>query len=124
MCAMIKHLRPALWTAGLTLAAMTTAHAGLDRTERAVARHAAKGAPAAEALLQRVVDIESPTEDVAGVRAVGDVFAAELQAIGFRTHWVDMPPEMKRAGHLVAETRGHPGQAVIAARPPRHGAAR
>ena len=109
----VDRLQPALWTAGLTLAAMTTAHAGLDRTERAVARHAAKGAPAAEALLQRVVDIESPTEDVAGVRAVGDVFAAELRAIGFRTHWVDMPPDMKRAGHLVAELEGTQGKRLL-----------
>jgi glutamate carboxypeptidase len=97
----------------LMFAAMTAAHAGLDRTERAVARHAAKGAPAAEALLKQVVDIESPTENVAGVRAVGDVFAAELRAIGFRTHWVEMPPDMKRAGHLVAELEGSRGKRLL-----------
>ncbi|MBM4218485.1 MAG: M20 family metallopeptidase [Gammaproteobacteria bacterium] len=63
--------------------------------------------------MQRVVDIESPTENLAGVRAVGDAFAAELRAIGFRTHWVEMPPEMKRAGHLVAEIDGRKGKRLL-----------
>ena len=106
-------LQLALWTLGLALVAVTTAHAGLDRTERAVKRHVAEGQPAAEALLERVVNIESPTENVAGVRAVGDVFAAELRAIGYRTHWADMPSDMKRAGHLVAEIEGNKGKRLL-----------
>ena len=87
-----------------------TAHADLDRTERAIAKHVAGGQPAAEALLQEVVDIDSPTENTAGVRAVGDAFAEELRAIGFSTRWVELPAEMKRAGHLVAETGGKRGK--------------
>ena len=89
------------------------AQAGLDRTERMIARQAAAGQPEAEALLARVVDIESPTENVAGVRAVGDVFAAELRAIGFSTRWVELPASMKRAGHLVAETSGTKGKRLL-----------
>jgi len=97
----------------LPVAAASAAPSGLDRTERAIARQAAEGQPAAEALLARVVDIESPTEDVAGVRAVGEVFAGELRAIGFQTRWVELPPEMKRAGHLVAETAGTQGKRLL-----------
>jgi glutamate carboxypeptidase len=97
----------------LSLGGTGVAHAALDRTERAIARHAASGQPAAETLLQRVVDIDSPTEDVAGVRAVGDVFAEELRAIGFRTRWVELPAEMKRAGHLVAENAGSRGRRLL-----------
>lgn len=55
------------------------------------------------AFLERVVNISSGTMNVAGVRAVGDVFAKEFQALGFETRWISMPPEMKRAGHLFAE---------------------
>jgi glutamate carboxypeptidase len=106
-------IQPVLWIAGLALAAVTTADAGLDRTERAVKRHVAEGEPAAAALLQRVVDIESPTENIAGVRAVGDVFSAELRAIGFRTHWAEMPSDMKRAGHLVADIEGNQGKRLL-----------
>jgi glutamate carboxypeptidase len=91
----------------------SVAHAGLDRSERAIAQHVAAGQPEAEALLARVVDIDSPTEDVAGVRAVGDIFAEELRAIGFSTRWVELPASMKRAGHLVAETRGTKGKRVL-----------
>jgi glutamate carboxypeptidase len=97
----------------LPLGAAMAAPSGLDRTERAIARHAAEGQAAAEAMLERVVDIESPTENVKGVRAVGDVFAAELRAIGFRTQWVELPPAMKRAGHLVAEIDGTEGKRLL-----------
>lgn len=65
------------------------------------------------ALLQRVVDLSSGTQNVAGVRRVGDLFAAELSALGFTTRWVDMPPSMHRAGHLIAERRGTKGQRLL-----------
>src|SRR5690242_8509221 len=58
------------------------------------------------ALLEKVVNINSGTQNFAGVRAVGDVFRAELDALGFKTEWVDGAP-FHRAGHLVAE---HPGK--------------
>ena len=56
-------------------------------------------------LLERVVNINSGTMNLAGVRKVGDVFSAELDALGFRTRWVD-GGAFKRAGHLVAERTG------------------
>jgi glutamate carboxypeptidase len=97
----------------VTLGCGAPAHAALDRTERAIAKHAAGGQPAAEALLQRVVDIDSPTENLAGVRAVGDALAEEFRAIGFGTRWVELPPEMERAGHLVAESQGTRGKRLL-----------
>ena len=97
----------------IALGAPGPARAELDRSERAIAREAAAGQAAAEALLARIVDIESPTENVAGVRAVGDAFATELRAIGFSTRWVELPAAMKRAGHLVAELAGSKGKRVL-----------
>jgi len=97
----------------LAISGIGTAHADLDRTERTISRHAAEGQTAAEALLQRVVDIESPTENTAGVRAVGDAFSEELRAIGFSTRWVELPAGMNRAGHLVAETGGKRGKRLL-----------
>jgi glutamate carboxypeptidase len=55
------------------------------------------------AFLEKVVNINSGTLNLAGVKAVGDEFAREFQALGFETRWIPMPPEMKRAGHLFAE---------------------
>src|SRR4030095_961763 len=64
------------------------------------------GNPAALALLERVVNINSGTQNSAGVRAVGAAFRAEFEALGFKTEWVD-GGAWNRAGHLVAT---HPGQ--------------
>src|SRR4026208_2294108 len=56
-------------------------------------------------LLERVVNINSGTQNFDGVREVGRVFRSELDALGFSTRWVD-GAAFKRAGHLVAD---HPG---------------
>src|ERR1043166_7840953 len=54
-------------------------------------------------VLERLVNQPSGTLNMAGVRAAGALFAAELDGLGFTTKWIDMPAEMRRAGHLVAE---------------------
>lgn len=97
----------------LSLAWAVTAEAALDSTEREIAQHVVQGHAAAETLLQRIVDIDSPTENTAGVRAAGDVLAGELRAIGLATRWIELPPDMKRAGHLVAETGGESGKRLL-----------
>ena len=57
------------------------------------------------ALLERVVNINSGTQNFDGVREVGRIFSAELESLGFSTRWVD-GAAFHRAGHLVAEHRG------------------
>jgi glutamate carboxypeptidase len=74
-------------------------------TERAIVQAVDANNPAALALLEQVVNINSGTHNFAGVRAVGDVFRKEFDDLGFKTTWVD-GAAFKRAGHLVAE---HPG---------------
>ncbi|HXG71676.1 MAG TPA: M20/M25/M40 family metallo-hydrolase [Gemmatimonadaceae bacterium] len=58
------------------------------------------------ALLERAVNIPSGSLNRAGVKRVGDLFAAELRGLGFETEWVAMPDSIRRAGHLVAIHRG------------------
>jgi glutamate carboxypeptidase len=67
----------------------------------------------ATALLEKTVNIESPTENLAGVKQVGAVFKAEFESLGFSARWINMPPEMKRAGHLLAEKKGTKGKRVL-----------
>ena len=55
------------------------------------------------AYLEKVVNINSGTLNLAGVRAVGDEFAKEFKALGFETRWIPMPASMNRAGHFFAE---------------------
>jgi glutamate carboxypeptidase len=41
-----------------------------------------------------------------GVRNVGVVMRRELDALGLDTEWIDMPPEVNRAGHLFGRKQG------------------
>lgn len=54
-------------------------------------------------LLERVVNINSGTLNLDGVKKVGDVFAKEFEAIGFNATWFNMPKEVGRSGHLFSE---------------------
>ncbi len=77
----------------------------LSALERAIARAVDERNGEALSLLERTVNINSGTMNLAGVRRVGEVLRAEFDALGFRTRWVD-GSGFHRAGHLVAE---HPG---------------
>jgi glutamate carboxypeptidase len=79
--------------------------------EHAIIAHVDAHNAEALALLERAVNINSGTQNFAGVREVGKLFAAELDGLGFTTRWVDGTP-FKRAGHLVAE-RGRPGRRFL-----------
>ena len=58
------------------------------------------------ALLERAVNISSGSQNVAGVRRVGQLFGDELKVLGFNVRMSDEPESMHRGGHLIAE---HPG---------------
>ena len=79
--------------------------AALDDTERAIVRAVDDHRAAAVALLEQLVNINSGTMNFEGVRQVGAVLRAQLDALGFTTRWVD-GAAFHRAGHLIAE---HPG---------------
>ena len=57
-------------------------------------------------LLAETVNIGSGTMSHEGVREVGRVMRRELDALGLETEWIDMPPEMNRAGHLFGRKGG------------------
>lgn len=85
----------------------------LDRTEEAIVAAVRSRSEAAIALLEESVRIPSATSNHAGVRAVGAVFARELESLGFETRWIDAPPELNRAGHLIAERTGTTGKRLL-----------
>ncbi len=87
------------------------AQAALSAEEQAVARYVDAHQADAVALLERVVNVNSGTQNLAGVREVGAVFRAEFEALGFATEWVD-GSSWQRAGHLVARHPG-PGPKVL-----------
>lgn len=83
--------------AALPLAAQTLTPAEQKLRDWVAAHHAEE-----IGLLQRMVDVPSGSLNVAGVKAVGALYRAELDALGFTTRWSDMPASMRRGGHLVA----------------------
>jgi glutamate carboxypeptidase len=92
-------------------AAVAVSQAALSPAEQAMVRYLDDHQDEAVALLERVVNINSGTQNLAGVRRVGDVFGAELEALGFATAWID-GAAWGRAGHLVA-TRTGPGPKLL-----------
>ena len=85
----------------------------LSAEEQKIIDYIDKHGVEAVSLLERSVNIESPTEDLAGVKNVGMLLAKELEAIGMTVKWIPMPANVKRAGHLVAETRGTKGKRLL-----------
>src|SRR5210317_9890 len=63
--------------------------------------------------LEKVVNINSGSLNLEGVKAVGAAFRTEFDAIGFETRWIDMPEEMNRAGHLFASIKGKKGKKLL-----------
>jgi glutamate carboxypeptidase len=93
--------------AGLLATAIVAAQApaSVSGPERAIIDYIDAHNAEAISLLERAVNINSGTQNFAGVRDVGRLFAAEFDKLGFQTRWIDGAP-FKRAGHLVAEHRG------------------
>lgn len=95
---------PVLLAVLLTSATVTAAT--LSPEEQRMADWIDAHADAAVALLKETVDIPSGSLTLDGVREVGAVLRRELDAIGLTTEWIDMPPEIGRAGHLVGRKEG------------------
>ena len=89
------------------------AHAAPSATEKRIVAAVDKRTNAALDLLAETVNVQSATENLAGVRAVADVYAREFRALGFETRWVELPVKMKRAGHLVATHQGGRGPRLL-----------
>ena len=90
---------------GIAVSVVFALQAGAPAPERAIAAYVDAHNAEALALLERVVNINSGTQNFAGVREVGAIFRASLDRLGFTTRWVDGAP-FQRAGHLVAEHAG------------------
>ena len=85
----------------------------LSRTEKKIVKHIEAHNPEAISFLEKVVNINSGTLNLAGVEQVGKEFGQAFQAIGFETNWIPMPEEMNRAGHLFAEVKGTKGKKLL-----------
>ena len=88
---------------------IVSAQPSLNRTEQALRTEVQRLHEDQIRYLERLVNIPSGSLNVTGVREVGRVIGATLDSMGFTSRWVDVPPAMKRAGHLVATHTGKTG---------------
>jgi glutamate carboxypeptidase len=109
---MLRRILPAL-ALSVTVAVPSLAQNGLSPVERRIVRAAETEVPAAIALVERTVNVNSGTLNVAGVRRVGEMYRALLESMGFTVQWAEVPAELKRAGHLVARRRGTSGKRIL-----------
>ncbi|MCX6950821.1 MAG: M20/M25/M40 family metallo-hydrolase, partial [Verrucomicrobia bacterium] len=63
--------------------------------------------------LEQAVQIDSATDNLAGIRKLSDVFGAQLTSLGFDYRFAELPASTARSGHLVAEHRGSTGKRVL-----------
>lgn len=85
----------------------------LDAKESAIVAWSEAHTEDAIDLLEKLVNINSGSLNQQGVKEVGAVLRAELDALGFETRWTDMPEEMQRGGHLFGEHTGNRGRKVL-----------
>lgn len=85
----------------------------LTKTEKKILKHVEGYEEEAIDFLEKVVNINSGTLNLEGVRQVGQVFADAFEAIDFTTEWIEMPEEMNRAGHLFASIDGEEGKRLL-----------
>jgi glutamate carboxypeptidase len=96
---MFRALAPLALLVAAPVAAQTPAESKMAATITAETdRHVA--------LLERLVNQNSGSLNIAGVTKVGQMVRAELEPLGFAVEWIDMK-ETGRAGHLVATHIGN-----------------
>jgi glutamate carboxypeptidase len=87
------------------LALAAPASAQLTAPERAMVQLVDREAGRTVGLLERMVNQNSGTLNLAGVTAMAAILRAELEPLGFEVRWIDMA-ETGRAGHLIATHEG------------------
>lgn len=85
----------------------------LSKTEQQLLINVEADYKATIELLKESVNINSGTFNIEGVKKVGQLYAKELEALGFTIEWIALPDSLKRAGHLVAYRKGKKGKKLF-----------
>ena len=94
--------------AALLLGGAPIAHAALSPAERRMGESVEAGYEPTVALLETLVNQNSGSMNMAGVKAVADMLRPQFEALGFTVAWKPMDAA-KRAGHFIATHKGRPG---------------
>ncbi|MDF1757584.1 MAG: M20/M25/M40 family metallo-hydrolase [Legionellaceae bacterium] len=75
-------------------------------TEKKISEYIVKQKNEQLSLLETLVNINSGTANISGVRHVGEILRPQFKQLGFSTKWVDEPIHMHKAPTLIAEHKG------------------
>ena len=102
-----------LFTVSLILISLLAFTQSVSKTEQAILKNIEADFPNTIQLLKESVNINSGTFNREGVKEVGNLYAKELEALGFTIEWITLPDSLKRAGHLVAYRKGNKGKKLF-----------
>lgn len=94
--------------AALLLGGAPMAHAALSPAERKIGPQVEAGYEPSIMLLEKLVNQNSGSMNLTGVKAVADMLRPEFEALGFVVTWKPMDAA-KRAGHLIVVHKGKAG---------------
>ncbi|MGA9584687.1 MAG: M20/M25/M40 family metallo-hydrolase [Terracidiphilus sp.] len=98
-------LHPAVFpllAAAYSIALIAQNAPSLSTEDKAMAAYIDGNEQASNDLLEKLVNINSGTHNLEGVRAVAEIMKAQLSDLGFKVQWIPMA-QVQRAGVLVAE---------------------
>jgi len=104
----MSHLKNMKMALALSAMLGTPAFAVLSAPEKKMAATVDQNYERSVALLEKLVNQNSGTMNLAGVEQVGKIMRAQLEPLGFTVVWHPMD-KVKRAGHLVARHVGKSG---------------
>ncbi|MFB3076454.1 MAG: M20/M25/M40 family metallo-hydrolase [Lysobacterales bacterium] len=108
----MNHVLEKLLIITLLLPALSVA-ASPENTESAILATIDSQSDEAIQFLQKMVNINSGTLNVSGVRRVARLYAAEFTALGFTSQVVEQAEAMGRGPHLVARRSGGRGKKLL-----------
>jgi glutamate carboxypeptidase len=109
----MKPMRKILSLLFLMFGISMTVAAQLSATEQKFVKYIREKNPFTLKLLEELVNINSGSLHVHGVRRNGNLLAKEFEKIGFKTEWIVLPDSLKRAGHMVATRKGRKGKKLL-----------
>lgn len=78
----------------------------LSQTEKEIVSYVKQEKKSQIQLLEKLVNINSGTNNVSGVKKIGEIIRPQFEKLGFQTHWENLPLPMTHAGALVATHKG------------------
>src|SRR6185437_6559976 len=100
----IRRFAFSLLAVSFTTVVLAQRSPSLSPKEQAIVAFINANEQASNDLLAKLVNINSGTHNLEGVRAVADIMREQLTGLGFDVQWIPMP-QVGRAGVLVAEHR-------------------